>query len=80
MADDNIVINTLVTEYVKARNRVEGAAARIAFSERQLEAEHQLHKGFLSEMADLEAAIIKLGGHLPPPPDEDTRAFGGPEG
>ena len=68
------VLDTLVNEYVKARNRADGAAARIAFSERQLAAEHKLHQGFLAEMAELEAAITTLGGHLPPPPEPEVPA------
>ena len=79
MAD--IVIDTLVSEFVKARNRVDGAVARLQFSQRQLEAERKLLHGFLADKADLEAAIIKLGGQLPPVEEpDDTRAFGGPEG
>jgi hypothetical protein len=69
MAD--IVIDTLVTEYVKARHRVDGAQARIEFSKRQLEAERKLLRDFTLDRDRLAEAIGSLGGQLPPV-DEPT--------
>lgn len=63
---DNIVITTLVGEYVRARNRVDGAAARIEFAKKQLVAERELHRGFVVERDMLADAIQRLGGSLPP--------------
>jgi hypothetical protein len=62
----DIVIDTLVAEYVKARNKVDGAVARIEFSKRQLEAERLLLRNFTLDRDRLAEAIGSLGGQLPP--------------
>ena len=64
---NRIAIDALVSEYVKARNRADGAAQRITFAESSLANEQALHLKFETEMSDLEEAIRLLGGIVPPP-------------
>lgn len=71
---DNIVITTLVGEYVRARNRVDGAAARIEFSKQQLADERQLHQRFVVDRDMLADAIQRLGGSLPPVDEPEVPA------
>jgi hypothetical protein len=64
---NRLAIDTLSAEYVRARNRADGAAARITFAESSLAAEQALHLKFEAEMSDLEDAIVLMGGTVPPP-------------
>jgi hypothetical protein len=67
----NVVVNALVAEFVRMRNKVQSAASRLAHANRQAEIETNLlaeHQADLDMLAD---AILSNGGMLPPA-DEDA--------
>jgi hypothetical protein len=60
-----VVAEALVNEYVKVRNRRDGAAKRLAFAEAQQVHETKLLEEANCDLDELRAAILQYGGLIP---------------
>ena len=70
-AQDTVVVRALAAEFVRMRNKLNGAAGRLKFAQHQVDSETILieeHKADLDMLAD---AILSSGGTIPAE-DEDA--------
>jgi hypothetical protein len=62
----SIVVTALVAEFRRVRNKVSGAAGRLAYAQQQVQVESALLAEYQRDMDMLADALLSNGGGIPP--------------